>query len=96
MLQTVAIENKGVDALLDRIEGHREHLQASDEWLAREKRRSRQEMPAPCGSAVGSAAGNCSERQGTRSAGFGCGRRELTSYDAADKILERLGFRAAS
>jgi len=42
--ETVATESKGIDELLAAVLAHKAHLQASGEWLEREKVRSRREV----------------------------------------------------
>ncbi len=42
--ETVAVKGEGIEALLDTVLAHKAHLQATGEWLEREKVRSRQEM----------------------------------------------------
>jgi LAO/AO transport system kinase len=42
--ETVALEGKGISALVDQIVSHRTYLQASGNWLKREKDRSRREV----------------------------------------------------
>ena len=42
--ETVALEGKGISALVDQIVSHRTYLQKSGNWLKREKDRSRREV----------------------------------------------------
>jgi LAO/AO transport system kinase len=44
LLETVAIEGRGISAVVDNIQDHKNHLTASGEWLDREKMRSRREI----------------------------------------------------
>ncbi len=44
VLQTVAIEGKGILELVERVRAHKTYLLSSGEWLAREIKRSRQEL----------------------------------------------------
>ncbi len=44
VLETVAIDGTGIEALLDVVLAHKAHLQATDGWLKQEKIRSRREV----------------------------------------------------
>jgi LAO/AO transport system kinase len=44
LLETVAIEGRGVSPVVDAIQDHRNHLIKSGDWLEREKMRSRREV----------------------------------------------------
>lgn len=46
VLQTIANEGQGIAELIARIDDHYDYLKASDEWLEREKKRSRKEIEA--------------------------------------------------
>jgi LAO/AO transport system kinase len=44
LLETVATEGEGIGELADAIDAHRAHLQETNDWLKREKERSRREV----------------------------------------------------
>lgn len=44
VLETVASDGQGVEALVDAVEAHKAYLQKTGEWLSREKERSRREV----------------------------------------------------
>ncbi|MDX1415026.1 MAG: methylmalonyl Co-A mutase-associated GTPase MeaB [Candidatus Promineifilaceae bacterium] len=44
VFQTVASEGRGIEELAERIHAHRDYLIASDEWIIRERNRSRKEL----------------------------------------------------
>lgn len=92
VLQTVATENRGLEALCERIQQHRTYLQESGAWLAREKRRSRQEIERILQvrfAAFVAQAVRPAEREALVQA---VAERDLSPYAAAATLLRRLGL----
>lgn len=96
VLQTVAIENKGIDRLREQIDAHRGYLRDSGEWLVREKRRSRQEIERLVQARLAALLATALSVEEREELVTAVATREQTPYHAANLILDRLAFRAES
>lgn len=88
VLRTVAVKNEGVVDLVDMIETHYAHLKKSDQWLEREKERSRHEMMALLQAkflARFQTAVSQTEREALETA---VANRKVDPYTAADQLFE--------
>ena len=88
VLQTVAVENRGIKEVMAGLDAHHTHLQTSGEWLNRERRRSGQEIEQLVhGRFAAMLAGAVSktERDALATA---VAERRLTAYEAALTLFE--------
>jgi LAO/AO transport system kinase len=90
VMETVSTEGTGIEALAEKIQTHRAHLQETGGWLAREKERSRREVLALLQyrfMARLETAVPANDRDDLITA---VARRELDPYTAVDKLFSSL------
>ncbi len=90
VIQTSALNGTGIDALVDKIVAHGQHLRATGQWLEREQQRSRREVELLLRErfmARFEAAVSVQERDDLLAA---VARREMDPYTAVEKLFEKI------
>ncbi|AFR07087.1 MULTISPECIES: methylmalonyl Co-A mutase-associated GTPase MeaB [Nocardiopsis] len=91
IVMTVAAEDKGVDELWERIDGHFAHLESSGELAARRSARARDEVQAIVLDLLRSRLGGVETDGGLDSLAREVASGERDPYGAADLLLKELG-----
>jgi LAO/AO transport system kinase len=92
LLQTVAITGQGVNELVNRIDGHRQYLQASGQWEIREWLRSRDEIVGLLRDRFIAEMAATVPEEDRRQVITDVAERRIDPYTAAENLLAAAGY----